>query len=196
MKAARKVVLDEIIRHIIAECVSVKKAHRHMRLEVVNESTKICLLDSGMSEYCETRKDTVALEIRLSESSDVSNRKCPTDGSRTQSPASMKSIGSYHNFCSAYACVCKLVFDSCMQVLWNAVSYDPIVEYSTSWRKRIRWSSVSIAVENLHLKSFRSEEESSVVELDCPPGFESARMAPEIYPHSPASFASFFGGEK
>lgn len=196
MKAARKVVLDEIIRHIIAESNSVKKAQRHMRLEVVNESTRICSLDSRTSEYCETRKDSVSLEIGPSESRDVSDRKCPTDGRTTLSPASMKSIGSYHNFCSAYACVCKLVFDSCMQVLWNAVSYDPIVEYSTSWRKRIRWSSVTTAAENVHLKSLRSEEESSVVELDCPPGFESARMAPEIYPHSPASSASFFGGEK
>lgn len=44
----------------------------------------------------------------------------------------------------------------------------------------------------------RSEEESSAMELDCPPGFESARMAPEpeIYPRSPAISASFFGEEK
>lgn len=46
MKAARKVVLDEIIRHIIAECVAMKKAQRHTRLEVVNESARICSLDS------------------------------------------------------------------------------------------------------------------------------------------------------
>lgn len=46
MKAARKVVLDEIIRHIIAECVAMKKAHRHTRLEVVNENARICYLDS------------------------------------------------------------------------------------------------------------------------------------------------------
>ncbi|KAI8549198.1 hypothetical protein RHMOL_Rhmol06G0007800 [Rhododendron molle] len=196
MKAARKVVLDEIIRHIIAECVAMKKAQRHTRLEVVNESARICSLDSRTPEYCETKKDPVASEIEVSESSHVSNWKCPTDGSMAESPASMKSIGSYQNYCSAYVCVCKFVFDSCMQVLWNAVSYDPIVEYSTSWRKRIRWSSLTAAVGNVHLKSLRSEEESSAMELDCPPGFESARMAPEIYPRSPAISASFFGEEK
>ncbi|XP_058220439.1 histone-lysine N-methyltransferase ATXR7 isoform X3 [Rhododendron vialii] len=191
LKAARKVVLDEIIRHIIAECVAMKKAQRHTRLEVVNESARICSLDSRTPEYCETKKDPVASEIEVSESSYVSNWKCPTDGSMAESPASMKSIGSYQNYCSAYVCVCKFVFDSCMQVFWNAVSYDPIVEYSTSWRKRIRWSRLTAAVGNL-----RSEEESSAMELDCPPGFESARMAPEIYPRSPAISASFFGEEK
>ncbi|XP_058220438.1 histone-lysine N-methyltransferase ATXR7 isoform X2 [Rhododendron vialii] len=196
LKAARKVVLDEIIRHIIAECVAMKKAQRHTRLEVVNESARICSLDSRTPEYCETKKDPVASEIEVSESSYVSNWKCPTDGSMAESPASMKSIGSYQNYCSAYVCVCKFVFDSCMQVFWNAVSYDPIVEYSTSWRKRIRWSRLTAAVGNVHLKSLRSEEESSAMELDCPPGFESARMAPEIYPRSPAISASFFGEEK
>lgn len=107
----------------------------------------------GQPEYCETKKDPVASEIELSESSYVSDQKCPTDGSMAESPASVKSIGSYQNYCSAYLCVCKFVFDSCMQVLWNAVSYDPIVEYSTSWRKRIRWSSLTAAVGNVHLKS-------------------------------------------
>ena len=45
MKAARRVVLDEIIRHLIAECRAMKKAQKHLSSEVVNQAAKACPLD-------------------------------------------------------------------------------------------------------------------------------------------------------
>lgn len=33
-----------------------------------------------------------------------------------------------------------MLFDYCMQVMWNAVFYDTVAEYSSAWRKRKLWS--------------------------------------------------------
>lgn len=40
MKTARRVVLDEIISHVIAECVASKKANKNQKLEVINQTVK------------------------------------------------------------------------------------------------------------------------------------------------------------
>lgn len=33
-----------------------------------------------------------------------------------------------------------MLFDYCMQVMWNAVFYDTVAKYSSAWRKRKLWS--------------------------------------------------------
>lgn len=48
MKAARRVVLDEIISHIIAECVASRKAERHLKIEAVSQAVRTCSLDGRM----------------------------------------------------------------------------------------------------------------------------------------------------
>lgn len=40
MKTARRVVLDEIISHVIAECVASRKANKNQKLEVINQTIK------------------------------------------------------------------------------------------------------------------------------------------------------------
>lgn len=58
---------------------------------------------------------------------------------RTQSSACTKSVGSIENFWGSYTVVCRMIFDYCMQVMWNAVFYDSVAEYSSAWRKRKLW---------------------------------------------------------
>ncbi|XAR64311.1 Histone-lysine N-methyltransferase [Bertholletia excelsa] len=196
MKAARRVVLDEIIRHIIAECAAMKKVQRHPKVEGVNRTAKSSSLDSRMSENFDTREDSVALESERTMSTNVSVPKSINEcNSPVRSPAIKKSVGSFENFWGSYLFVCRVVFDSCMQVMWNAVCYDPITEYSSAWRKRQRWSGCSVAEQHSpymgHLgkiESAPSEEEFSARELDCPPGFGLARTS-DIHSCSPG-FAS------
>ncbi|KAI8003925.1 Histone-lysine N-methyltransferase ATXR7 [Camellia lanceoleosa] len=204
MKAARRVVLDEIIRHIIAECAAMTKAHRHPRLEVVNQIAKTCSLDSKASETFDARNESVASVSEVPACNDVSGQKHPINESPTNSLASLKSVGNYENIWRAYLFVCRMIFDSCMQVMWNAIFYDPIAKYSSSWRKRRRWSGHCAAAEQgipftkyvRKIEKLRSEEESSSCELERPPGFELVRMIPDIYSCPPAGASTSFGAEQ
>lgn len=56
------------------------------------------------------------------------------------SSTSVKSVGSVENFWWSYAVVRKVLFNYCLQVMWNAVFFDPLTEYLFSWRKRKLWS--------------------------------------------------------
>lgn len=204
MKAARRVVLDEIIRHIIAECAAMMKAHRHPRLEVVNQIAKTCSLDSKASETFDARNESVASVSEVATCNDVSGQKHPINESPTNSLASFKSVGNYENIWRAYLFVCRMIFDSCMQVMWNAIFYDPIAKYSSAWRKRRRWSGHCAAAEQgipftkhvRKIEKLRLEEESSSCELERPPGFELVRMIPDIYSCPPAGASTSFGAEK
>lgn len=53
----------------------------------------------------------------------------------------IKSIGSFEDFKRANIFICRIVYDSCMQVMWNAVFYDTIAEYASGWRKSRLWYS-------------------------------------------------------
>lgn len=68
-------------------------------------------------------------------------------GDTVRSPPGLKSIGSFENFCAAYTVVSRMLFDSCLQVMWNAIFYDLVTEYSSAWRKRKHWSSSCHVVE-------------------------------------------------
>lgn len=69
----------------------------------------------------------------------ITDRVCGYD-MHTKSPASKKCVGSIENFWGSYTVVCGALFDYCMQVVWNAVFYDSIVECTSAWRKRKLWS--------------------------------------------------------
>jgi len=56
----------------------------------------------------------------------------------------MKSIGGIENFRAANIAISHVLFDLCMEVLWNAVFYDPIANYTLIWRKNRRWSHTNI----------------------------------------------------
>lgn len=56
-----------------------------------------------------------------------------------QHPRITKSVGSIDEFWGSYSVICAILFDYCMEVLWNAVFYDTIAEYFISWRRRKLW---------------------------------------------------------
>lgn len=90
------------------------------------------------------RKDNVA----VAEEVDVCSveERC-SSGEPVRCPHSRKSIGNSENFYAAYMAVSRMLFDSCLQVMWNAVFYDSVAEYSSEWRKMKRWPSPSYVVE-------------------------------------------------
>lgn len=97
------------------------------------------------SEKCDEKKDYATVGDEIEVCNIVDERCC--SGETVRCPPSLKSIGSFENFCAAYMVVSKMLFDSCLQVMWNAVFYDPVAEYSSAWRKMKRWSSPSYVVD-------------------------------------------------
>lgn len=51
-----------------------------------------------------------------------------------------KSVGGIENFQVSHAAVCRMLFNYCIQVMWNAVFYDTIAEWCSAWRRRKLWS--------------------------------------------------------
>lgn len=56
MKAARKVVFDEIVGNIIADYITMKKTERQIKVEQNNQTTKACSLDSRMVMNSNSKK--------------------------------------------------------------------------------------------------------------------------------------------
>lgn len=82
------------------------------------------------------------------DTSDTDHQKPHLDGITLMSLAGTKSVGSFQNFCAAYTVICRILSESCMQVMWNAVFYDLIADYSSAWRKRKRWSDLRAVVKS------------------------------------------------
>ncbi|CAI0381449.1 unnamed protein product, partial [Linum tenue] len=153
VKAARRVVLHEIISNSITEFLDVKKTRGLPKLDIQTAETH------------------------------------PSKGEVL--PKNTKSVGSIDNFQVSHAVLCRALFNCCMEVLWNAVCYDTVVEYSASWRKRKIWSGHSQngfpSDLDIYGKKFQASvtdfflptEEISGCDGDCPPGFEFVRTRTE-----------------
>ncbi|KAG8377169.1 hypothetical protein BUALT_Bualt08G0000100 [Buddleja alternifolia] len=196
MKTARKVVLDEIVSCIISESLAIKKIQKNQKIESVIQSTKLLSSYGRTAEKSHEGKDYGAVgdEVELCNTVD---EQCLSG--ETMRSSSMKSIGSFENFCASYTVVSRMVVDSCLQVVWNAIFYDPVAEYSSAWRKMKRWSSTSYPVEqSIQYKECSSqindppadylihEQDSSGSEVDCPPGFGPVRIVMDVQPQSPS----------
>lgn len=96
-------------------------------------------------------KDSVSLVSEKAVSNSVSEQNPPINRSRTRSPSCMKSVGSAENFWNACVVIYRMLFDSSMQVMWNAVFHDSIVEYSSAWRKIKLWSANNAIFEHRNL---------------------------------------------
>ncbi|XP_038886069.1 histone-lysine N-methyltransferase ATXR7 isoform X2 [Benincasa hispida] len=136
MKAARKVVLDEIVGNIIADFITIKKSERQIKVGQTNQTMKVCSLDNRMPEV--TRGGDLPADS-MPEARDFFSvpEKVSTDAVPVQSP---KLIGSVDNFREVHAVICRMLFDYSLQVVWNAVSYDTVAEYSSAWRRKRFWS--------------------------------------------------------
>ncbi|KAL6571940.1 hypothetical protein OROMI_012898 [Orobanche minor] len=188
MKTARKVVLDEIVSYIISDSIAVKKIHKHHLTEPVNDTAKPVSSYGRMSEIFHEIKDNIAVGDEVGVYHTVHER-CSVEIIRSPT---LKSVGSYGNFCAAYAAVSRMLFHSCLQVMWNAVFYDPVIEYSSAWRTRKYWSPPCVVERQIPCKeSFVQiekqvadhlihEQDSSSSEVDCPPGFGPVRMMMDV----------------
>lgn len=197
LKTARRVVVDEIIHSIILEFYDTKKDSQHVKIESANFSQKniesmdqaavSCSMDAGTSKI--SNEENHVSEGEAATSQNVSHQKCVNCVSN-DSRIIRKSVGNIENFWDSYSAVCRVLFDYCMQVMWNAVFYDPAVEYSSAWRRRKLWScasEVSTATSDCRDHCEKSIDvmdgpsvsplESSACEIDCPPGFEFLKNA-------------------
>lgn len=59
--------------------------------------------------------------------------------SHTESLKYTKSVGSTENFQTCCSAVRRVLYNHCMQIMWNAVFYDTVTTYSSSWRKDKIW---------------------------------------------------------
>lgn len=59
-------------------------------------------------------------------------------------PLCTKSAGSIEFFLLILSVAHRTLFNACIQVMWNAVFYDPIADYACAWCKRNRWSGRSV----------------------------------------------------
>ncbi|GER31996.1 histone-lysine N-methyltransferase SETD1B [Striga asiatica] len=189
MRTARKIVLDEIVSYIISDPPSAKKIRENHLTEPVVEAPKSLSSCNGKSEICYERKDEVVIcdETGVSDSCE---EKCNVETMR--SPPRLKSVGSYENFCAAYMAVNRMLFLSSSEVLWNAVFYDPIANYSSAWRKRKIWQSpyvlerctqcreLTVQIEKRQAADDLILEHDSSSEVDCPPGFGPERTTMDI----------------
>ncbi|GAV65792.1 SET domain-containing protein/GYF domain-containing protein [Cephalotus follicularis] len=180
MKSARRVLLDEIIGNIISEFVTTKKVQ--IKVESVKESAKSHPIDDISAEFAGEKKYHATSECEAAACHNFSIQTCVNETYR-QSTASTKSVGSIENFWGSYAVVCRMLFDYSMELMWNAVFYDTVADYSSSWRKRKLWFGhprVIIPVSEYRgckIKEVSDEplptgQGSSACEVDCPPGFE------------------------
>ena len=85
------------------------------------------------------KKNNAASVHEVAMSNNVADRTC-TNGDSIQPLKITKSVGSIENFWGSYVVVRRVLFDYCMEVMWNAAFYDTISEYSSAWRKRKLWS--------------------------------------------------------
>ncbi|KAM1363455.1 hypothetical protein ACFX2H_028147 [Malus domestica] len=191
LKAARRVVLDEIISNVINEFFTTKKNQR------VNQAVKACSSYSKTCEIAEDMKNCTAVLCEAAASDSVADETC-INQDYSEPPPSTKSVGSIENFWESYAVVCRMLFDYCMQVMWNAVFYDSVAEYSSSWRRRKLWSGSPVwripssedaeKIDKLPHEALLPGQDSDAYDGDYPPGFEV--MAKELVDHAHPSIIS------
>nr|GMD43539.1 histone-lysine N-methyltransferase ATXR7 isoform X1 [Ipomoea batatas] len=197
MKAARRTVLEEIISQIISESVAINEADKNPRHGTLNQHANACSEDSMMCMALSKDKTCILPENRADTSNTVHQKPHP-DENTLMSLAGTKSVGSFQNFCSAYTVICRILFESCMQVMWNAVFYDLIADNSSAWRNRKRWSDLRAVVKSSnvlesslvlypeqHTEALH-QDDSSGCDNDCPPGFERVMDIQDVHSNLPS----------
>ncbi|XP_057794307.1 histone-lysine N-methyltransferase ATXR7-like isoform X2 [Salvia miltiorrhiza] len=203
MKTARKVLLDEIVGSIICDSLAMKRTQKNPKIVPVIESVKPISSDGRVigtqtSEKNERQPENpVEKDYAIGDEVDVEHtvdsEKC-YGGETMKPPPNMKSIGSFENFCAACMVVSRTIFCSCLQVMWNAIFYDPVADYSSAWRKKKRWYAPGyVAGQSIPYKEYSqpieklpTDSDSSSSEVDCPPGFEPERISVVVETKSPS----------
>jgi len=173
MRATRKVLLDEIISHVIMELVAAKKAEKHRKPEESKQIINICSLD-GITEL----EDCSGSEGVASES--IHKQTPPSK--HVESSGTKKFVGSLEKTYSDFS---RKLFDSCMQVIWNAVIYDSVADQISVWRKEKLWSSHNVVIESTKwlpelTEGIPVDDLEQLSKDDYPPGFEVTAKQEEI----------------
>ncbi|KAL5999442.1 hypothetical protein ACLOJK_037727 [Asimina triloba] len=181
MKAARRVVLDEIISGIIPEFYASKKAEKSLKPDIGNQTVMINSLANKKPEPVRKRKKIAA--SRSNVAVNICAESISVGHIHAKSMAPDQSAVSIENFYGIFSKAREMVFDSCMQVMWNAIFFEPVADYASAWRKRKRWSgdpllpipSHGIGEGRLSKKSVHPSAELAhgevETEVGCPPGF-------------------------
>ncbi|CAK7345934.1 unnamed protein product [Dovyalis caffra] len=194
LKAARRVALDEIISNVISEFVNTKRAERYLKLD--DQAVITGSVDDTMSQFSGERMNYSPPECEATICNYNSDQAC-VDELSMKLPRSTKSVGNTDDFWGSYSVLCRFLSDYCMEVLWNAVFYDTIADYTTSWRKSKRWFShpyLCKKIEELPSEPYFSRQESPASSVDCPPGFELPKTESDhIVPSSIVSSCEHVG---
>ncbi|KAJ6351886.1 hypothetical protein OIU76_001163 [Salix suchowensis] len=187
LKAARRVVLDEIISNVISEFANTKRTERYHKLD--NQAAITYSADGRMSQFASEMDYSIA-KCEAAVCNYNPDQAC-ADELSMQLLRSTKSVGSIDDFWGCCVVVSSFLSDYCMEVLWNAVFYDTIAECTTSWRKSKLWSShpyLCKKIEELPSKPYFSCQESPASSADCPPGFELLKTESDY--NAPSSIGS------
>ncbi|KAJ6411799.1 hypothetical protein OIU84_004973 [Salix udensis] len=187
LKAARRVVLDEIISNVISGFANTKRTERYHKLD--NQAAITYSADGRMSQFASEMDYSIA-KCEAAVCNYNPDQAC-VDELSMQLLRSTKSVGNIDDFWGCCVVVSSFLSDYCMEVLWNAVFYDTIAESTTSWRKSKLWSShpyLCKKIEELPSKPYFSCQESPTSSADCPPGFELLKTESDY--NAPSSIGS------
>ncbi|KAJ8450797.1 hypothetical protein Cgig2_032422 [Carnegiea gigantea] len=169
MKAARRFLLDEIIGNVIVDFVAMKKVQKQRKNEHATENLKGCALDGEKAKFSDGERNDSVSRAASDACHDASAPTCSANEFFEEPSVcrKMKTIGAIENFRAAHIAISHVLFGHCMEVLWNAVFYDPIANYTLIWRKSRRWSH-----SNIGKTALEGEPGTFVEEPDFPPGFQ------------------------
>ncbi|KAL8142568.1 hypothetical protein V2J09_015600 [Rumex salicifolius] len=188
IKGARRFLLDEIISNVISDFVSAKKSHKHRKIP------KIGFMEGDVRSSrvdCKGKEPEIVNGIdsnasqrnAVTSSCDILDNGHPRDKDPVHQCIKYKSIGGIDNFMGVKLAVSQTLLHYCYEVLWNAVCYDHIRDFTTSWRTSMLWSGGNL--QTLSTTQFSEALEKEVVseqtltvddssdqEIDYPPGFQ------------------------
>ncbi|KAH0909950.1 hypothetical protein HID58_033271 [Brassica napus] len=135
IKIARRALLDEIISSTISDFLNAKKRDEHLKSVPASSAANVVKCIS--SQVINPEKTAVS----TTEATACGNIKNEGDPSRipSESLKYTKSVGSAENFQTSCSAVCGILHNNCMQIMWNAVFYDTVATYTSSWRKNKLW---------------------------------------------------------
>ncbi|KAG2302425.1 hypothetical protein Bca4012_060730 [Brassica carinata] len=135
IKIARRALLDEIISSTISDFLKAKKRDEHLKPDPPSSAANAVKCISSQAISAEKTA------VSTTEATGCENIKNEGDHSRiaSESLKYTKSVGSAENFQRSYSAVCGTLQNSCMQIMWNAVFYDTVATYTSSWRKNKLW---------------------------------------------------------
>ncbi|VVB07634.1 unnamed protein product [Arabis nemorensis] len=175
MKIARRALFDEIISSVISDFLKAKKSEEHLKSDPLTSAAHVT--ESISSQATSSEKNAVS----TAEATGCKNMLNEGGHSHTESLKYTKSVGSTENFQTCCSAVRRILYNHSMQIMWNAVFYDTVTTYSSSWRKKKLWfRSPDISTVVSYSKGSRtnySDKPEAVVSVSCRMNSSSCKTA-------------------